>query len=64
MKTVIMDLWDSFWSMDWFWRHVAVACTVFVICLTVVFWRAMVPMILLATGVAAYLRYSRAKDGL
>jgi len=57
-------LWDSFWSLDWYWRRVTLACTAFVIGLTIGLWRVMVPMFLLAALVAAYLRHSRGRDSL
>ena len=64
MRTVMKDLCDWFWSLDFFRRRMVFGCTVVVVFMTVVFWRVMIPMILLAALVSAYLRYSRAKDSL
>jgi hypothetical protein len=60
----VKDLRDWFWSLDWYQRRIVLAGLAVATALTVVFWRVMIPLVLLAALVAAYLRYSRGKDSL
>jgi len=51
--------WDSFWSLESYWRCVALAYAVFVVLLTVMIWRVRISMLFLAALVAADLRHAR-----
>jgi len=52
-EAVLRDLWNSFWSLPWVWRRIAVAGAVFVVALTIGFWQFMIPMFGFALVVAA-----------
>ena len=62
--SVLRDLWNSFWSLPWVWRRMAMAGIVFVVMLTIFFWQFMLPMFGFAALVAFYLHFSRDRDSL
>lgn len=64
MFTALTELWREIWSLEWPLRRLLIAGVLFVVILTILAWRVMAPLLLVAVLVALYLRYSRPSDSL
>jgi hypothetical protein len=64
VKDSLHELWNWFWSLDWYQRHLVLAGVVFVIAFTVLAWQIAIPLLLVAVVVGVYLWWSGGKGEL
>ena len=64
LRDAVAESLDAFASLDWRWQMAIIGGILTAIFMTVLAWKVMVPLFLLAIGVTLYLRRSRDDDSL
>jgi len=64
VRDALSDSWEQFRSLSYWGRRAVFGAALAIIFVTIVDWRVMLPLLLLALAVVSYLRLSRGKGSL